>query len=519
MRCLQKRFHYLGKIGVKPEVFDAKTLDKVLPSNDPKDSRRYYYTALYRNQVLSDFFKIGTDILKTYASDPKTTANFGEYLTFTGNMLHAGDDWFLIFDSGALTYGWTEDWLNLGTSYQLCGYRADFLRAASKNHFGMYCIFRNPWDTQAKVASEIGHGAQAIRYYNYGPYYAMSVDQSSTNYSLYPAVQKINHSIGTVEDYIIEASVPKSSVALLYSHTTDVWTLKQGSSVFVKERMGLWLILKHLGYSIDIITEQDVINKKIKDYKVTFVGGSHLPIEVVQGLSEWTRDGGTLVIGSGTGIYDRFNSPSNSDTHFGIKREEFVFKDEPGDDYYTLPGLKPLDFISLKDLTTSETIEVLCGYQKIGKEIFQKRERLRNSIRTIYQWEKEKQRIKENFEQAIEEKFPKRNVKIVHKGEIRKIVFSLHKDHWVTALLCIPLEGRYSFPGILLSVGHSIDGKFTYNELAVFYASNGYVAITYDFLGQGERALKNKSEFVYAFPSTAHNIIGVPMTLYGYNLN
>lgn len=33
-------------------------------------------------------------------------------------------------------------------------------------------------------------------------------------------------------------------------------------------------------------------------------------------------------------------------------------------------------------------------YQKIGKEIFQKRERIRNSIETIYHWEKERQKIK-----------------------------------------------------------------------------------------------------------------------------
>ncbi|HPC28871.1 MAG TPA: beta-galactosidase trimerization domain-containing protein [bacterium] len=355
---------YLKKIGLKPEMFDVKTLDEVLPSNDPKDGKRYYYTVLYRNQVLSDFFKIGTDILKAYISDPRTTANFGEYLTFTGNMLHSGDDWFLIFNNGGLTYGWTEDWLNLSASYQLCGYRADFLRSASKGKFGMYTIFRNAWDTQAKVASEIGHGAKAIYYYNYGPYYA-GIDAHSKNYTLYPAVQKINHSIGEVEDYLTGASIPKSSVALLYSHTTDIWTLKQNTSVFGKERMGLWLILKHLGYSTDIITEQDVIDKKMRDYKVIFVVGSHLPIEVIQTLSEWSRNGGILVIGPGTGIYDRFNNPLNSDTYLGIKREEFVFKNEPGNEYYTLPTLNLLDSISLKDSTKHETMEVLCGYQKM----------------------------------------------------------------------------------------------------------------------------------------------------------
>lgn len=165
-------------------------------------------------------------------------------------------------------------------------------------------------------------------------------------------------------------------------------------------------------------------------------------------------------------------------------------------------------------------------YQKIGREIFLKREKLRNSIKTINQWEKEKQRIMQNLEHAIGEKFPEKDVRVIHKGEVRKhgllikkIVFSLHKDHWVPALVYIPSEYKTFLPGVLLPAGHCIQGKFGYNELAVLYAKNGYVAITYDFVGQGERAFKDKTGFIYAFASTAHNIVGIPMTLYGYNLN
>ncbi len=362
--CTVKFREFLRKAGFKSEFFGVNDFDQILPSSNPEDGKRYYCTALYRNQVLADFFKIGTDLLKNFVPDPKTTANFAENLTFTGNMLHSGDDWFLIFDSGSLTFGWTEDWLNLSTTYQLCGYRADFLRAASKNRFGMYCIFRNPWDTQAKVASEIGHGAGAIYYYNYGPYYA-GIDAHSKNYALYPAVQKINHSIGAIENYLTETAVPKSGIALLYSHTTDIWTLKQGTSLYGKERMGLWLILRHLGYPCEIITEKDVLEKRIKDYRAIFVVGSHIPAEVMQNLFEWSGNGGVLFLGAGAAIYDRFNSPSNNDRYSGINREQFNFVSEPGNDYYGFPGLKTLDSVKLADSTVSDTIEVVCGFQKM----------------------------------------------------------------------------------------------------------------------------------------------------------
>ncbi len=164
-------------------------------------------------------------------------------------------------------------------------------------------------------------------------------------------------------------------------------------------------------------------------------------------------------------------------------------------------------------------------YQKIGRDIFQKREKIRDSIKTISQWEKERQKIRKNFFAAIGSEFPERNVRIIEKGEIKekgfrvkKILFSLHRDHWVPSLIYIP-EGKGPFPGMLLPAGHDLNGKFAYNRLAVFYALNGYVAISYDFVGQGERNLKDENCYVYAFSSTAHNIVGVPMTLFGYNLN
>ncbi len=362
--CEVKFREFLRKMGIKPEFLGAKDYEEITPSDNPQDGKRYYYTVLYRNQVLADFFKIGTDLLKNFTPDPRTTANFAENLTYTGNMLRSGDDWFLILETGGLTFGWTEDWLNHSASYQLCGYRTDFLRAASKNRFGMYCIFRDPWDTQAKLASHIGHGAKAIHYYNYGPYYA-GIDAHSRNFSLYPAVQKINYSIGSIEDYLIDASPSKSRIAILYSHTTDVWTIKQDSSVFGKERMGLWLILRHLGYPCEIITEKDVIEKRIKDYKAIFVVGSHLPSEVVSGLFEWTETGGLLYLGAGTAIYDRFNTQQNIDRFLGITRKDYNFISNPGREYLEFPGLKSADYVKLVDSTISETIEVLCGFQKM----------------------------------------------------------------------------------------------------------------------------------------------------------
>ena len=366
--CIAGFREYLKKMGLKPENFGKKEWNEVLPSKNKTDAKQYYYTALYRNQVLADFFKIGTDLLNTVIPGAKTTANFGEMLTYCGNMLLSGDDWFLIHQTGGLTFGWTEDWLNHSGMFQLCGYRADFLRAACNfqgQDFAMYTIFRQPWDMQAKIASEIGHGATALFYYNYGPYYAPSVDQCSTYYAVYPAIREVNHAIGKVEDYLVGTKVPRSRIGLLYSHTTDIWTLDQGTSLFGKERMHLWVLLRHLGYPVDILTEKDVIENRIKDYKAIFFSGSHLHADAVEPLSKWVRDGGLLYLGAGSGLYDQFNQASKLDTYLGISREPFTFVNEPGREYFEFPAFKVLSSVRLNDGNTTETMEVVCGMQKI----------------------------------------------------------------------------------------------------------------------------------------------------------
>lgn len=152
------------------EHFGQKSWDSVVPTADKKDARLYYWTTRFRHQVLADFFKIGTDILRKTIPDIRTCANYSEEIRFDGNMLSRGVDWFLIQNQEALTYGWTEDWCNFAATKQLSGYHADFLRAACRargQSFGMYTILggRPPWDIQTKTVGKIGHGVQAIHYF------------------------------------------------------------------------------------------------------------------------------------------------------------------------------------------------------------------------------------------------------------------------------------------------------------------------------------------------------------------
>ncbi len=71
---------------------------------------------------------------------------------------------------------------------------------------------------------------------------------------------------------------------------------------------------------------------------------------------------------------------------------------------------------------------------------------------------------------------------------IEKIVFESLPHYYVTALLWIP-EGRPGrLPAVLVPCGHSTNGKILYQYICQRLAKRGYVAISWDPVGQGERS-------------------------------
>ncbi len=103
---------------------------------------------------------------------------------------------------------------------------------------------------------------------------------------------------------------------------------------------------------------------------------------------------------------------------------------------------------------------------------------------------------------------------------IEKLVFESMPQVYVTANLYIPTRGRPPFPTILAPLGHSPNGKAARNYQYAFQnlARKGYVVLTWDPFGQGER-------IQYLQPGTNHTRFraismehiqaGRPMILFG----
>ena len=71
---------------------------------------------------------------------------------------------------------------------------------------------------------------------------------------------------------------------------------------------------------------------------------------------------------------------------------------------------------------------------------------------------------------------------------IEKVVFESLPGIFVTALVYVPDDGRRDHPAVLVASGHSANGKAYYQALCQRLAARGYVVISWDPVGQGERS-------------------------------
>ncbi len=104
---------------------------------------------------------------------------------------------------------------------------------------------------------------------------------------------------------------------------------------------------------------------------------------------------------------------------------------------------------------------------------------------------------------------------------VEKLIFQSLPDVYVTALVYVPDDHSKKHPAVLVPAGHAPDGKFHYQSLSQRLAGRGYVVISWDPVGQGERsqfwdASAGKSR--YNLVCGEHAVIGNLAYLAGANL-
>ncbi len=103
---------------------------------------------------------------------------------------------------------------------------------------------------------------------------------------------------------------------------------------------------------------------------------------------------------------------------------------------------------------------------------------------------------------------------------IEKVIFESQPQFYVTANLYLPKTGRGPYPAILFPLGHEEGAKAhgVWQQLLVTFAKNGYVALAWDTIGQGERVQLYDEDFQTSKvvrSTTEHTINGIQTLLVG----
>jgi hypothetical protein len=289
----------------------------------------YYYSQRFRAKALGDFLRLQTgEITEAFGGSPPATVNFSDGAVYQANMYLQGADYFHLFRSNALTMAWSEDWSNIASTYQCCGYNVDLLRAASKYHgqpIGMYVITsygRTPLDVKLKAYSSLGRGARMLQSFAYGPTYATHEPNWYLRKDMYHPMTELCHEIGGAEDLLLQAKRIPSQVAFLYSTTSDIWTVGE-SDLYGHDRMHSYLALIHAQVPVDFLSEEDVVEGRLGPYKVLYLFGPNLLRSAAGPIAEWATAGGALYLAAGAAVADEYNRPARPlDEALGLARGE-----------------------------------------------------------------------------------------------------------------------------------------------------------------------------------------------------
>ena len=119
----------------------------------------------------------------------------------------------------------------------------------------------------------------------------------------------LTREVGAVEDLLLTAMPAPAKVALLYSSSSDVWTVGDNLA-YGFDRMHTWLALAHAQVPVDIVSERQVERRaRSTATRSATSAGPNLTRAAAEKLKDWVQRGGTLWLTAGAAARDEYDRP------------------------------------------------------------------------------------------------------------------------------------------------------------------------------------------------------------------
>jgi hypothetical protein len=172
----------------------------------------------------------------------------------------------------------------------------------------------DPVGASYKALSLIGHGAKAIDFFNFGPFWLLGIGWSDLK-AVYAPIANATRLIGEAEHLLFPGVPVRGRIAILLPNQSPIWDVDNRpnvTKVYFRELFGLQFAMTHCGYTVDFVDAQDLIDDALtaRAYALLFVTGPNLSLKAQEKIEQWVQTGGVSVFMPGAASMDEFNTPS-----------------------------------------------------------------------------------------------------------------------------------------------------------------------------------------------------------------
>lgn len=324
-------FHaWLKDRRLTPAEFGVASLDEVVPIESPAALRErqksgrgaanrvFYWTTRFRHESANQRIKWLTESFhRNAATNIFTSTLVADHPYFGGSGLGMGMervnttwggfplslDWFSMARERVVDVIGIEDWLGLeymygpGTTwegFQLIGFQAAMFRSGSRGELPIitWVTPSNEKNLRLKSASALCQGAKHFFYWTYGPTATSTENYWSDLRGAYDGVVHLTRQLAGAEHIIAPGRTRPTRVALLYSLSSDLW--QPFGYVAMAERRLTYFSLVHDQYLVDMLTERDVEEGRLRDYDALYAADPCISGAACAAIRGWVKNGGNL---------------------------------------------------------------------------------------------------------------------------------------------------------------------------------------------------------------------------------
>ncbi len=326
-KCREKFVEYLKAQKIEPADVGAKSWEEVKPfpifggaeekgnkiaaaPADAKDALRYYYTYRFMTEATAQLF---TEPAKQFKeAGVYLYAMQGPTPSWAGHSL----DWHEFYDRGANTALVFETSNRDPRSWQFESYLADIGRGICARHDMPMGVLVKPHRgaVAQRMLAVAARGAKVIEWYTYGPDYAKG-DSFSQSADLLERTGRAARFLAANEQYLYDAkpAIP-AEVAFCSPRSSEIWgkATDLGVTAF-EDAKWVYIALRHHHVPIDVISEQQLAEGKLDQYKAIYIVGPNLRRDAEGQLAKWVEAGGILWTDAMGLSRDEANQPAYSD--------------------------------------------------------------------------------------------------------------------------------------------------------------------------------------------------------------